>query len=318
MAAEDIFIESRTKPLGNVAKMMKGSIPVDGGNLIIEEADYEDFLMQDPYGAEYVKELVGAREFLHKEKRYCLWIPDGIPADMLKNMPLVMKRIKAVEDFRLKSSKKATVECADEGYRFMEIRQPENEYILVPSHSSENRKYIPMGFVSPDIICSNANLIIPQPSLWLFGIMQSRIHMAWVAYVCGRLKSDFRYSASIVYNNFPWKELNEEQKDSITATAKEILKVRQEDPSCLASQYDLLMGNLAAAHKANDRVVAKVYDIDLKMSDEEIALELMRRSVKMAKQKAKRKKKRKKRPKKEVKKVEKVSLQTDINFGNDK
>ena len=164
------------------------------------------------------------------------------------------------------------------------------------------------------IVCTNANLIIPTSSKWLFGIMQSRIHMIWVKYVCGRLESRFRYSANIVYNNFPWKELEEEQKSAIEETATEILEARREDASCLASQYDLLKGRLAKAHKANDKVVAKVYGIDLNMSDEEIALELMRRSVKMAMLKTKRKKKRRVFPKKEMKRAEKETGMENLPF----
>ena len=241
-------------------------------------------------------------------------MPDEPSADELKSMPLVLSRIKAVEDFRLKSKKAATIEFSDQGYRFMEIRQPINEYILVPRHSSENRKYIPMGFVDPSIICSDANFIIPAPTKWLFGILQSRIHMAWVKYVCGRLESRYRYSAIIVYNNFPWKQLDEEQKKAIEDTATEILEARKADASSLASQYDLLKGRLSKAHKENDKVVAKAYDIDLSMSDEEIALELMRRSVKLAKSKEKKKKKRKIHVKKEMKNTEKKQDMADLPF----
>lgn len=302
--AEDIFIESRTEPLVKVPKMCKGSIPVDGGNLIIEKEDYWDFIKKEPAAEKYINRLVGAREFLYNEERFCLWMPDGISSYELDRMPLVKKRIRAVEEFRLRSPKAATIEFADEGNRFMEIRQPIQEYILVPRHSSENRKYIPMGFVDPSIISTDANLIIPSPSKWLFGIMQSRIHMIWVKYICGRLKSDFRYSANIVYNNFPWKELDDDQKKAIEETATEILEARREDASCLASQYDLLQGRLAKAHKANDKVVAEVYGIDTSMSEEEIALELMRRSEKMAKTKEKKKKKRKVLQKKEPQKTE--------------
>lgn len=317
MDAEDIFIESRTEPLGKVPSMVYGNKPVEGGHLILNAEDYLELIEQEPLAQEYVRQLMGAREFLHNEERYCLWMPDGIPADELKEMPLVKKRIKATEEFREKSKKTATVEFADQAYRFMEIRQPEHEYILVPRHSSENRKYIPMGFVNPAIICSDANHIIPTSSKWLFGIMQSRIHMIWVKYICGRLKSDFRYSASVVYNNFPWKVLNEEQRNAIDATATKILEARKKDASCLANQYDLLTGELAKAHKENDKVVAMVYGIDLKMSDEEIALELMRRSVKMAKKKdEKKKKKTKKRTKQEKGENLTITLQRDIDFAD--
>lgn len=314
MEAEDIFIESRTKPLGNVSTMRKGSIPVDGGNLIMTADEYNVLLNEEPWATKYVRELMGAREFLHNEKRFCLWFSDEPSADELKSMPLVLSRIKAVEDFRLKSKKAATIEYSDQGYRFMEIRQPNQKYILVPRHSSENRKYIPMGFVEPSIISSDANLVIPAPSKWLFGILQSRIHMAWVKYVCGRLESRYRYSANIVYNNFPWKKLDEEQKKAIEDTAAEILEARKADTSSLASQYDLLKGRLSKAHKENDKVVAKAYDIDLSMSDEEIALELMRRSVKLAKSKEKKKIKRKIHVEKEMKNTEKKQDMADLPF----
>ena len=312
MGAEDIFIESRTKPLGNVPCMVYGNKPVEGGNLIMNHDEYKELLYEEPQAEEYVRALMGAREFLHNEKRYCLWIPEEIPSDVLKCMPLVWKRIKATETFREKSKKAATVEFADQPYRFMEVRQPSHEYILVPRHSSENRKYIPMGFVAPSIISSDANHIVPAPSKWLFGILQSRIHMAWVKFVCGRLKSDFRYSANIVYNNFPWKELDEEKKIAIERTATEILEARSADTSSLASQYDLLKGRLAKAHKENDKVVADAYDINLSMSDEDIALELMRRSMKLAKKVDKPKGKRKTRKKVKTIKKEKINPQTDL------
>ncbi len=314
MDAEDIFIESRTKPLGNMPKMKKGSIPVDGGNLIIEGTEYERFITEEPKAQKYVRRLMGAREFLHNDMRYCLWIPDEISSWELDSMPLVKKRVRAVEEFRLKSPKAATIEFADQGYRFMEIRQPEHEYILVPRHSSENRKYIPMGFVDSSIISSDANLIIPTSSKWLFGIMQSRIHMIWVQYVCGRLESRYRYSANIVYNNFPWKELDEEQKKAIEETATEILEARKEDGSSLASQYDLLHGRLAKAHKANDKAVAKAYGIDQDMSDEAIVLELMRRSVKMAMANSKKKKKRSNNKQKGKVKAEENETEIERSF----
>ena len=309
MGAEDFFIESRTEPLGKVTPMVYGNKPVEGGNLIMSADEYKDLISAEPWANRYVRALMGAREFLHNEERYCLWFTEEPSAKELDEMPLVKKRIKATEEFREKSKKAATVELADESYRFMEVRQPNQKYILVPRHSSENRKYIPMGFVDPSIICSDANHIIPSPSLWLFGILQSRIHTAWVKYVCGRLKSDFRYSANIVYNNFPWKNLDDDQKATIEKTAMEILEARKEDGSSLASQYDLLKGRLSKAHKENDKVVAIAYGIDLNMSDEEIAIELMRRSVKLAKSKEKKKKKRKKHV---AQKVEKKSEEIHV------
>lgn len=315
MGAEDFFIESRTEPLGKVTPMVYGNKPVEGGNLIMTAEEYQTLISKEPWASQYVRVLMGAREFLHNEKRYCLWFTAEPSAEELERMPMVKKRIKATEIFREKSKKAATVELADEAYRFMEVRQPHQKYILVPRHSSENRKYIPMGFVEPDIICSDANHIIPSPSLWLFGILQSRIHTAWIKYVCGRLKSDYRYSANIVYNNFPWMDLDEEQKTAIQESAKEILDARNADGASLACQYDLLKGRLSKAHKENDKVVAKVFDIDLNMSDEEIAIELMRRNAKLIKSKEKKKKKRKRIvAKKEEKKPEKKHVMGNLPF----
>lgn len=283
MDAEDIFIKSRSKTLKNVPEMVKGSIPVDDGNLIIEKEDYKAFETQEPEAMQFIKPYLGAKEFLHNQQRYCLWIPDDTPSSLLKSLPVVMKRLNATEKFRNKSTKKATREYAKLKHRFMERRQPDTEYILVPSHSSENRDYIPMGIVSPDIICSNANLIIAEPSKWLLGILQSRIHMIWVKYTCGRIKSDYRYSADIVYNNFPWTDLTDEQKNAIEKSVDSILEARKLDKdSSLADMYDNLMGKLYEAHRANDKLIAKIFGITTN-NEEEIALELMRRSVRLAK-----------------------------------
>ena len=282
MDAEDFFIKSRSNALGNVPEMVKGSIPVDGGHLIINEDDYEDFINKEPDSIPFIKLCLGAKEYLHSLKRYCLWIPDNTPSSLLKSLPLVYKRIKATEEMRHKSPKKATQAFADRGYRFMEIRQPKTDYILVPSHSSEKRKYIPIGIVSSNIISSNANLIIPEPSKWLFAILLSKIHMAWVKYTCGRIKSDYRYSADVVYNNFPWMDLTEEQRAALSNSADRILEARKlEGCSTLADMYDFLKGELREAHLANDKLVTTIYGINDK-NDEDIALELMRRSVKMA------------------------------------
>ena len=216
---------------------------------------------------------------------------------------MVWKRLKAVEKCREESSKEATRQYAKQMHRFMERRQPETEYILVPRHSSENRDYIPMGFVSPDIICSDANMLISEPSKWLFGILESRIHMAWMKYTCGRIKSDYRYSADVVYNNFPWMDLTNEQKAAIEETADAILEARELDNnSTLADMYDYLKGDLLEVHKTNDKLVAMIYGID-DNDEEKIVLELMRRSVDMAKKADRPKRKRKVRKTKKVKKI---------------
>lgn len=283
MAAEDLFIKSRPHALGHVPEMVKGSIPVDGGNLLVDEEAYKEFAEKEPNAMQFIKPCLGAKEYLHNLQRYCLWIPDDAPSSLLKSLPMVWQRLKATEKFRLESKKEATKEFAKKMHRFMERRQPDTEYILVPSHSSENRDYIPMGIVSPDIVSSNANLLIPEPSKWLFGILESRIHMAWMRYTCGRIKSDYRYSADVVYNNFPWIDLTDEQKAAIDKTVEAIIEARKKDKdSTLADMYDYLKGDLLEAHKANDKLVAKIFGIEAK-DEEDIVLELMRRSVDMAK-----------------------------------
>ena len=204
------------------------------------------------------------------------------------------KRIDAVRLFRLKSTKADTREFADLPYRFVEIRQPDTEYIVIPRVSSENRKYIPMDYVPADVICSDANQMIPAPTQSLFGVLQSRIHMAWIKCVCGRLKSDVRYSANIVYNNFPFPVLTPEQQQLIEQTAQGILCARQGCQGSLAEKYDVMREELLSAHQKNDHAVAKAMGISLDWTDEQIALELMRRSNEMAKALRQRKPQRKK------------------------
>ncbi len=264
--APTVFVESRKRPLCSVPEMTKGSIPVDDGNLIIESDDYESFVQHEPEAKQYIHRFVGAREFIHNLPRYCLWL-EGVSPKMLNQMPLVRERIAKVRAFRMASNKAATRRFADQPARFMEIRQPAGNYILVPSHSSENRRYIPMGFMSPDVICSNANLMIPNATLYHFGVLESSVHMAWMRIVCGRIKSDYRYSNDIVYNNFPWPTPTEEQKSRIAVTAQAILDARALYPdSSLADLYDELTmpAELRKAHQDNDRAVMQAYGFPVK------------------------------------------------------
>ena len=300
--APDIFIENRKKPLCNVPEMQKGSIPVDDGNFFFESDEYKEFIKKEPNAKKYIRRFYGAREFLHSEERWCLWLENISPKE-LKSMPNVMKRVENVRKFRLQSTKAATRKYADYAVRFMEIRQPETEYIIVPSHSSENRFYVPIGFEKPDIICGNANLIIPNATLYEFGILTSSVHMAWMRAVCGRLKSDYRYSNTIVYNNFPWpfsekqtdlfasndahtkaKNVSSEQirllnQEKIQQTAKKILDARAKYPDCsLADLYDetVMPSELRKAHQANDRAVMAAYGFNPKMSESECVAELFK------------------------------------------
>ena len=299
--APDVFIENRKKPLCNVPEMQKGSIPVDDGNFFFEPDEYKEFIKKEPNAKKYIRRFYGAREFLHSEERWCLWLENISPKE-LKSMPNVMKRVENVRKFRLQSTKAATRKYADYAVRFMEIRQPETEYIIVPSHSSENRFYIPIGFEKPDIICGNANLIIPNATLYEFGILTSSVHMAWMRAVCGRLEMRYRYSVNVVYNNFPWpfsekqtdlfapngthqkaKNVSSEQirllKTKIEQTAQAILNARAKYPDCsLADLYDetVMPSELRKAHQANDRAVMAAYGFNPKMSESECVAELFK------------------------------------------
>ena len=266
MSAPTIFVESRKRPLCDVPEITKGSIPVDDGNLIIEADEYEDFVFREPEAKKFIRRFVGAREFIHNLPRYCLWLEDASPRE-LSLLPLIRERISKVRIFRQGSNKAATRRFADQPTRFMEIRQPDSNYIIVPSHSSEHRRYIPMGFMSPDVICSNANLMIPSATLYHFGVLESNVHMAWMRVICGRIKSDYRYSNDIVYNNFPWPTPTEGQKAKIEQTAQAILDARAFYPdSSLADLYDevTMPVELRKAHQDNDRAVMQAYGFPVK------------------------------------------------------
>ena len=277
--AVDVFVESHKCPLSEVPEMLKGSSPVDGGNFFLDEFEYAEFIQKEPQAQKYIKRFYGAHEYLHNGKRWCLWVQNISPNE-IKAMPKVMERITAVREFRLQSSKAATRKYADFPMRFMELRQPTNNYILIPRHSSENRRYIPFGFMNSDVICGDANNMIPDATLYHFGVLTSSVHMAWMRAVAGRLKSDYRYSNDIVYNNFPWCEPTEAQKAAIEQTAQGILEARALYPDCsLADLYDetTMPPELRKAHQANDCAVMKAYGYALTLTEPEIVADLMTR-----------------------------------------
>ena len=276
--AANIFIDNRSKPICNVSEMAKGSIPVDDGNFFFNADEYQAFIKKEPKAVKYIKKFYGAKEFLHNEERWCLWLLNISPSE-LKSMPNVMKRVQNIRDFRLQSTKAATRKYADYSTRFMEIRQPTTEYIIVPSHSSENRRYIPIGFEKPDVICGNANLLIPNATLYEFGVLTSNVHMAWVRLVCGRLEMRYRYSNTVVYNNFPWCNPTDEQKAKIEQTAQAILDARAKYPDCsLADLYDELTmpPELRKAHQENDKAVMQAYGFSKDTTESEIVAELFK------------------------------------------
>ena len=268
--APTVFIESRTKQLCNVPSMIYGNKPTDGGFLFLSSEERENVLKQEPEIEKYIKQIYGAAEYINNKLRYCLWLDKANPTEIRKSK-FIMERVENVKQFRLASSKEATRRSANTPTLFQEIRHPDTEYIIIPCHSSENRRYIPFGFVSPDIVVNNAVQIIPNAQLYHFGVLTSNVHMAWVRAVCGRIKSDYRYSKDIVYNNFPWCNPTQEQKHKIEQTAQEILDARRKYPNCsLADLYDELTmpSELRKAHQNNDRAVMQAYGFNIKTTTE--------------------------------------------------
>jgi hypothetical protein len=248
--------------------MVYGNKPTDGGHLFLDSDEYADFISKEPQAIKYIKKIYGAAEYINSIDRYCLWLVDAVPSDLMK-MPLVMERIEKVRQFRLASPKKATQVNADTPMLFQEIRHPDSDYIIVPRHSSENRRYIPFGFVSSDIVVNDAVFIIPNSSLYHFGVLTSNVHMAWVRAICGRIKSDYRYSKDIVYNNFPWSDATDKQKAEIENLAQSVLDARAKYPeSTLADMYGettmLFHTALLNAHRELDKAVMKLYSFPVK------------------------------------------------------
>lgn len=277
--ADNIFIESRSKPICDVPEMVYGNKPTDGGFLFLTSEEKEMFIKNNPLSQKYIKQIYGASEFINNKKRYCLWLLNANPNEIRK-IPLIMDRIEKVKQFRLNSTKKETQESAATPSLFQEIRHPSTDYIIIPRHSSENRKYIPFGFVSPEIVVNDAVQMIPNATLYHFGVLTSNVHMAWVRAVCGRIKSDYRYSKDIVYNNFVWCNPTPEQKANIEQTAQAILDARALYPDCsLADLYDetVMPPELRKAHQANDRTVMAAYGFDVKtMTESSCVAELMK------------------------------------------
>lgn len=286
--APNIFIASRSIAICDVPAMVYGNKPTDGGHLFLDADEYKDFIAKEPFAQKYIRKIYGATEYINNVDRYCLWLVNAAPSDF-KKMPLVMERIEKVRQFRLASPKKATQESAETPTLFQEIRQSESDYIIVPRHSSETRRYIPLGFVHADIIVNDAVLMIPYAALYHFGVLTSNVHMAWVRAVCGRIKSDYRYSKDVVYNNFPWPEVTDEQKDAIEKLAQGVLDARESFAgSSLADLYDPLTMPpvLLKAHRELDRAVMKLYGFTPQNTPSEAACvaKLMGLYQKMAKE----------------------------------
>jgi len=272
--SENVWIENRSKPLCEVPMMTTGNRPADGGHLIIEANEYDCFVKKEPKALKFIKKLVGSEEFINNLDRWCLWLVGATPAEM-RSMPEVLKRVQLCKQDRLNGASDRQ-KLADTPYLFREIRNPEN-YVIVPATSSESRNYVPMGFLGYDTIPTNSVLIIPDAGLYEFGVLISVVHMAWLRIVGGRMKSDYRYSKDIVYNNFPWPNPTEKQKARIEQTAQAILDARAKYPdSSLADLYDerAMPIELRKAHQDNDKAVMQAYSFEGKMEESEMVAAL--------------------------------------------
>ena len=276
VSGDDVFIESRKTPLCSDAPQMKGgNRPADGGYLIINgQKEYEDFIKREPNAKKFIKRFVMGNEFINGIPRFCLWLVNAIPQELSK-MPLVKERIKLCKEDRLAGAPDRQ-KLADTPHLFREQMNPE-KYIAIPVVSSENRDYIPIGWLNDSIIPGNKLFIIPDATLYHFGILTSRVHMAWIRATAGRLKSDYSYSKTIVYNNFVWPSVNEKQKLKIELAAKKILDARALYPeSSFATLYDesLMPIELRKAHRENDAAVCEAYGWPKDISEEKIIAEL--------------------------------------------
>ena len=258
----NILIVKRNKPINQVPMMSKGSSPTDGKNLLLDDSVKEETLVKYPELTPYIKRYMGTDEFIYDIKRWCLWLKDADPS-IIRSNPFIQERLKAVKTFRLKSPKIPTQKWAEFPSLFIEERQPDSDYIFIPRVSSENRKYIPIGYVSKDIIISDSAISLVGAKLFQYGILLSIMHMTWVKYVCGRLKSDYRYSNTIVYNNFPWPlDLKEKQIQKIETATQLILTVRQEfQDKAFSILYDptAMPPKLVKAHQELDKAVDAAY-----------------------------------------------------------
>ncbi len=278
--APNILISSRTKSICDVPPISYGNKPTDGGNLILTQEEYDTIVTNDPDARKYIRRYVGAKDFLNNnETRFCLWLKDVPPSCYRKNTD-VMRRLQAVREMRQNSSAAPTRLYADKPYLFFSTTHKETDYLCIPETSSQNRRYIPISFMSKEIIPSNKLVVVPDATIYHFGIIESNVHMAWMRYVCGRLKSDYSYSGSVVYNNFPWPNPTDEQKAKIEKTAQAILDARALYPdSSLADLYDELTMpvELRKAHQENDRAVMQAYGFDVKnMTESQCVAELFK------------------------------------------
>ncbi len=285
--APTVFIEKNSKPLCDVPPMIRGSSPIDDGNLLLTIEEKEDYLLKEPHGEKFLRPFMMGKDFIDRKPRWCFWLVSANPSE-LKGCPILMKRIEAVRDFRLKSSKAATVQSAATPTLFGEMRPCDTDYVAIPKVTSENRRYVPIEYLKSDIIAGDKLFQMPYASLYHFGVLTSNVHMAWMRAVCGRLEMRYSYSNTIVYNNFPWPNPTDEQKQKIEQTAQAILDARAIYPdSSLADLYDELTMpvELRRAHQENDRAVMAAYGFNVKtMTESQCVGELFKLYKQLTKQ----------------------------------
>ena len=273
---KNMFIDSFSKPLSNVEKMIRGSSPCDNGNYSFSQEEKDEFIRRNPDLSKFIKEYIGAREFINRIPRYCIWLYGANPSEFKNNNDLRI-RIQNVIDFRKSSKKEITRELANTPLEWEANRYNGKDYILIPRVSSQNRKYIPIGFIDGKVIANDSVQLIPNASIYEFGILTSNVHNAWTRIIAGRLKSDFRYS-NLVYNSFIWPKPSKEQRERIEQTAKMILEARKLYPnSSLADLYDdvYMPKELRTAHQLNDKAVMDAYGFNVKMTESECVSKLM-------------------------------------------
>ena len=277
--APTTFIEKRSIPLCDVPSMIRGSSPIDDGNLLLTIEEKDEYLKLEPQGEKFLRPFMMGKDFIDRKPRWCFWLVGANPSE-LKGCTLLLKRIEAIREFRMVSKKSATVQSAATPTLFGEMRPCNSDYVAIPKVTSENRRYIPIDYLKADIIAGDKLFQMPNASLYHFGVLTSNVHMAWMRAVCGRLKSDYSYSNTIVYNNFPWPNPTEEQKAKIEQTAQAILDARALYPdSSLADLYDELTMpvELRKAHQNNDRAVMQAYGFPVKtMTESQCVAELFK------------------------------------------
>ena len=278
MDAPDVFIEKRMHPISEVPEICLGGQPIDDGNFILTREEKEDFIKKEPQAEQFLRPFMMGKDFIDRKPRFCLWLQDASPA-LLRQCPTILERVKNVREFRLKSNRGSTLKAAETPTLFGAPFECKSQYIALPKVSSENRRYIPMDYLSANIIPGDKLFCMQGATLFHFGILTSNVHMAWMRAVCGRLEMRYSYSNTIVYNNFPWPEVTEEQKAKIEQTAQAILDARTKYPDCsLADLYDevTMPPELLKAHQDNDRAVMAAYGFSTRISESECVAELFK------------------------------------------